>query len=73
MTLPMQAMTAKEIVTKGSFRFHDEFATAVSLMQKRLIDVRPVITHTFQLADALRAFDTAGDRTQAVKAQIDFS
>ena len=73
MTLPMQAMTAKEITLKGSFRFHEEFKTAVQLMQKRLIDVAPLITQTFQLADAVKAFDTAGDRTQAVKAQIAFT
>ena len=73
MTLPMQTMTAKEIVLKGSFRFHAEFATAVQLMQKRLIDVAPLITQTYQLADAVKAFDTAGDRTQAVKTQIDFT
>ncbi|MBT8415784.1 MAG: L-idonate 5-dehydrogenase [Boseongicola sp.] len=73
MALPMQAMTAKEIILKGSFRFHEEFKTAVQLMQKRLIDVAPLITQTFQLADAVKAFDTAGDRSQAVKAQIDFS
>jgi L-idonate 5-dehydrogenase len=73
MTLPMQAMTAKEITLKGSFRFHEEFATAVQLMQKRLINVAPLITQTFRLADAVKAFDTAGDRSQAVKAQIDFT
>ena len=73
MTLPMQTMTAKEIVLKGSFRFHAEFATAVQLMQKRLIGVAPLITQTYQLADAVMAFDTAGDRTQAVKTQIDFT
>ena len=73
MTLPMQAMTAKEITLKGSFRFHEEFATAVQLMQKRLINVAPLITQTFRLADAVKAFDTAGDRSQAVKTQIDFT
>ena len=73
MTLPMQAMTAKEITLKGSFRFHEEFTTAVQLMQKGLIKVSPLITQTFQIADAVKAFDTAGDRSQAVKAQIDFT
>ena len=41
MTLPVQAMTAKELSLKGSFRFHAEFYTGVSLMQKGLIDVKP--------------------------------
>lgn len=73
MTLPVQAMTAKELSLKGSFRFHPEFFTGVSLMQKGLIDVKPLITQTFDLKDAHEAFETAGDRTRAMKAQIAFS
>lgn len=73
MTLPIQIMTAKELSFKGSFRFHDEFFTGVSLMLKGLIDVKPLITHTLGVDDAVAAFEIAGDRTQAMKAQIDFS
>lgn len=72
MTLPVQAMTAKELTLRGSFRFHEEFATGVSLMQKGLIDVKPFITQTFPLSQALLAFQTAGDRSRAMKAQIVF-
>ncbi len=72
MTLPVQAMTAKELVLKGSFRFHAEFATGVSLMQKGLIDVAPFVTQTFDLAQAQVAFETAGDRSRALKVQIAF-
>lgn len=73
MTLPIQAMTAKELTMRGSFRFHDEFFTGVSLMQKGLIDVKPFVTQTFALGDAVAAFDCAGDRSRAMKAQIDFT
>ncbi|MEP1961947.1 L-idonate 5-dehydrogenase [Tateyamaria sp.] len=73
MTVPMQAMTAKELSLKGSFRFHEEFHTGVSLMQKGLIDVKPFITQTFPLDQAVEAFEIAGDRSCAMKAQIDFS
>lgn len=73
MDLPVQAMTAKELSLIGSFRFHEEFFTGVSLMRKGLIDVKPYITQTFPLDDALEAFRTAGDRTRAVKAQIAFA
>lgn len=73
MTLPIQAMTAKELTLKGSFRFHDEFFTGVSLMQKGLIDPTPLITHGFALSRAQEAFETAGDRSRAMKAQIDFT
>jgi len=73
MTLPMQAMTAKELSIKGSFRFHEEFFTGVSLMQKGLIDVKPLITHSFGIDDAVAGFEMASDRSQAMKAQITFA
>lgn len=73
MTLPMMAITSKELSLKGSFRFHSEFTVGVSLMQKGLIDVKPLITHTLPLDDAVTAFNLASDRSLAVKAQISFS
>lgn len=73
MSLPMLAITAKELDLRGSFRFHEEFFTGVSLMQKGLLDVTPLITHALPLSRATEAFDLAGDRSQTIKAQIDFS
>lgn len=73
MALPVQAMTAKELSLRGSFRFHEEFQTGVNLMRKGLIDVKPFITHSFALNDAVKAFETAGDRSRTMKAQINFS
>jgi L-idonate 5-dehydrogenase len=73
MSLPMMAITAKELQLCGSFRFHTEFAVGVGLMQKGLIDVKPLITHTVPLDRAEEAFHLANDRTRAMKAQITFS
>jgi L-idonate 5-dehydrogenase len=73
MSLPMMAITAKELELRGSFRFHSEFAVGVGLMQKGLIDVKPLITHTVGLDRAEDAFRLASDRSQAMKAQIVFS
>lgn len=73
MALPMMAITAKELELRGSFRFHAEFAVGVGLMQKGLIDVKPLITHSVPLAQAEAAFQIASDRAQAMKAQIVFS
>lgn len=72
MTLPVQAMTAREIDLRGSFRFHGEFAAAVALMRRGLIDVKGLITHTLPLDEALAAFRLASDRGRAMKAQIAF-
>ncbi len=73
MTLPMLAITAKELDLRGSFRFHEEFAFGVDLMRKGLIDVKPLITHFVPLNDAISAFEIASDRSRAMKAQIVFA
>lgn len=73
MSLPMGAITAKELEIRGSFRFHEEFAIGVDLMRKGLIDVKPLMTHTLGLSETLTAFQTASDRTKAMKVHIDFS
>ena len=73
MTLPMMAITAKELELRGSFRFHDEFGTAVAMMRKGLIDVKPLITQTVGLERAEDGFRLASDRSLAMKAQIVFS
>jgi L-idonate 5-dehydrogenase len=73
MTLPMMQITAKELVLKGSFRFHSEYATAINLMQKQLIEVKPLITETVAVHDAVKGFELANDRSKAIKVQIAFA
>lgn len=73
MTLPVQAITAKELELRGSFRFHEEFFAAVELMRKGRIDVKPLITHEVALDEAEEGFKLASDRSRAMKAQIRFS
>jgi L-idonate 5-dehydrogenase len=72
MAVPMQALTAKELTLRGSFRFHPEFRTAVDLMRAGLIDAKPLVTQTLPLGEAVAAFELAGDRSRAIKAQIAF-
>lgn len=72
MSLPMMQITAKELAIKGSFRFHEAFPLAVRMMQQGLIDVTPLLTHSYPLADFTDAFAMAGDRSQAMKVQLVF-
>jgi len=72
MTVPMQAMTAKEIQMRGSFRFHAEFFEAVEMMQTGRLNVKPLITDTMPLSDAHAAFEHAADRSKAIKTQLAF-
>lgn len=73
MSVPMMAITSKELEIRGSFRFHPEFATGVELMRKGLIDVKPLISQTLPLDQSVQAFTLASDRSQAMKVQIAFS
>ncbi len=73
MNVPMQALTAKELELRGSFRFHEEFFMAVQLMQSGVIDTKPLISHTVPLDDAVKGFEIANDRSQAMKTQINFA
>lgn len=73
LNLPINAIVGKEIAFKGTHRFHHEFAEAVRLIDKRQIDVDPMITRTFPLHDAHQAFACALDRTSAVKVQLSFN
>lgn len=73
MSLPMMQITAKELELRGSFRFHNEYAMAVQLMQRELIDTRSLVTHSLPMVSANEAFAIANDRNQAMKTQIEFS
>lgn len=73
MPVPMMQITAKELEIRGTFRFHEEFPLAIKLMQSGLVDLKPFISHTFEIDTALEAFEIASDRSQAMKTQITFS
>ncbi len=70
MTLPMNAVVAKEIELRGTFRFDREFEWAVGVLARGAIDVAPLLTEVIPLDDAVRAFELAGDRSKAMKVQV---
>ena len=72
MTLPVNTIVAKEFELRGAFRFHEEFAMAVELLNKGLVDVKPLISATLSYRDSARAFALAADRTQAMKVILNF-
>jgi len=71
--IPANLLVGKEIKLIGSHRFHQEFAVAARLIAERRIDVRPLISNSFPLEEALAAFETAGDRSRAMKVQLSFA
>lgn len=70
--LPANLLMAKEIDYLGSFRFHEEYTMAVDLLKSAKIDVTPLITDSFAIEDADRAFLMAADRERSIKVQLSF-
>ena len=66
-------VVAKEVDIRGSFRFHEEFALAVDLINHRRVDVRPLLSETIPIDDAVAAFELAGDRRKSMKVQLAFA
>lgn len=71
-SIPQNMIVSKEIEIRGSFRFHEEFALAVDLINSRRVDLKPLLTEVLPVEDAVRAFDLALDRSKAMKVQIAF-
>jgi L-idonate 5-dehydrogenase len=70
--VPLNALVGKELNWIGSQRFDQEFGRAAELIGQREIDVRPIISHTFPIEQAVAAFEQAGDRSAACKVQLTF-
>jgi len=71
--MPLVTVTTKELNIKGSFRFHSEFELAVKLMQKKLIDVNPLITHKIPFENAKQGFCIALDEKEnSMKVHLKF-
>jgi L-idonate 5-dehydrogenase len=60
----------KELDLKGAFRWGIEFDWAVDYIASRRVDVRPLLSGQFPLADAVKAFALARDKTQSTKVQL---
>ena len=73
LNVPQNVIVGKEIEILGSFRFHEEFALAVDLINHRRVNLKPLLTEIVTLDDAKRGFDLASDRSKAMKVQIAFA
>lgn len=70
LSFPQNIVVTKEIELKGTFRFHEEFGLAVDLINRRRVDLSPLLTGVYPIDEAVSAFEIAGDRTQSMKVQL---
>jgi L-idonate 5-dehydrogenase len=68
--VPANAVMAKELDLKGSFRFGAEFNEAVDLIASGAVDVLSLVTAERALSSAPEAFRLALDRSQSVKVML---
>lgn len=71
-SLPQNTIVAKEIEVKGTFRFHEEFGQAVDLINQKRVDFSALLSEIYPVADAVKAFEVAGDRSRSMKVQLSF-
>lgn len=71
-SLPQNMVVSKEIEIRGAFRFHEEFGLAVDLINRKRVDLKPLLTDVLPLDDAQQAFELASDRSRSMKVQIAF-
>ncbi len=69
-SLPINMLQTREIDLVGAFRAHDEFALAVDLITRGVVDVAPILSGTYPMDDAVSAFERAGDRSKVVKLHL---
>ncbi|NRB19484.1 MAG: L-idonate 5-dehydrogenase [Rhodobacteraceae bacterium] len=70
--ISQNTVVAKEIDIRGAFRFHEEFADAVAMINAGTLNLAPLLTARVPIDQAVDAFELAGDRHRAMKVQIDF-
>ncbi|CAB3807042.1 L-idonate 5-dehydrogenase [Paraburkholderia fynbosensis] len=71
--IPVNMLQSREIDLVGAFRANGEFRLAVDLIVSGAIDVSPILSGTYPLADATTAFELAGDRTKVVKLHLELN
>lgn len=68
--LPVNQLQAREIELVGAFRANDEFRLAVEMIVREAIDVSPIQSGVYPLAEAVTAFERAGDRSKVIKLHL---
>lgn len=76
-TLPVEGVhlfanqiMVKELDIRGSMRFGNVFSRAVRLLESQKLNVQPILTGRFPIAEAAKALQLAFDKTVSMKVQI---
>lgn len=69
--VPFMRLSTREIDLQFQYRYSNTWPRAIRLVRGGVIDVRNLVTHRFDIEDAVNAFNTAADpKTGSIKIQI---
>ncbi|KAJ2974108.1 hypothetical protein NQ176_g6232 [Zarea fungicola] len=69
--IPFMRASVREVDVQLQYRYSNTWPRAIRLLQSGVIDLSKLVTHRFQLEDAIKAFETSADpRSGAIKVQI---
>lgn len=71
MTIPFMRLSVMEIDLQYQYRYSNTWPKAIRLVNDGVINLDKLVTHRFNMSDAIEAFKTAADpKTGAIKVQI---
>ena len=68
-SLPIVNAAVREIDIRGVFRYANCYPAALSLIASGRIDVKPLITHRYDIKESVQAFEMA-ESGQAIKVMV---
>lgn len=71
--MPIGLLLVKEIKLVGSFRFINEFSTAVRWLESGRVNPLPLLSAEFSHDQVVEALEMAGDKNRAAKVQLVFA
>lgn len=71
MSIPFMRLSTQEIDLQFQYRYCNTWPRAIRLVESKVVDLERLVTHRFDIEDAVKAFETAADpKTGAIKVQI---
>ena len=71
MQVPFMRLSTQEIDLQFQYRYANTWPRAIRLVDSGVLDLSQLVTHRFDLEDAVNAFETAADISKgAIKVQI---